>query len=76
MKVLMLLLAMPSALALAGCSTPVVSERPCPRLTEFPLEVQQAAAAELAAPPAKPALDRMMASMAADRAFNRSVCKR
>lgn len=71
----MLLLVMLSALALSACSTPAVSDRPCPRVTEFPPEVQRQAAAELVAEPAKPALGRMMEAMAVDRAFNRSVCK-
>lgn len=67
-------LGLPSVMVLAGCSATAVSERPCPRVTEFPREVQAAAAAELAAPPGKPALGRMLDAMAADRAFNRAVC--
>ena len=61
-----------SALALlSGCGAEI-SERPCPRVTEFPLELQRQAAVELAT---APALARMMDAMAADRAFNRAVCR-
>lgn len=55
---------------LTGCA-PVVSDRPCPRVTEFPPALQAQAAGEMAA---APALARMMDAMAADRAFNRAVC--
>lgn len=66
-----MLLALPSAMALlAGCATGV-SERPCPRVTEFPKPVQLAAAAEISG---RPNITRMMDAMAADRAFNRAVC--
>lgn len=67
----MRLLLLPSAMALlAGCET--VSSRPCPRVTEFPAALQAQAADEL---PTAPALARMMDAMAADRAFNRAICK-
>ena len=56
---------------LSGCGA-VISERPCPRVTEFPVALQQQAAAELVA---APALARMMDAMAADRAFNRAICR-
>jgi len=60
-----------SALALlSGCGA-AISDRPCPRVTEFPAELQQQAAAELAT---APALTRMMDAMVADRAFNRALC--
>ena len=60
------------ALALiAGCA-PVISERPCPRVTDFPRAVQLQAAAEIEG---KPAITRMMDAMAADRAWNRAVCR-
>lgn len=71
-------LLMLSAMALlTGCGT-VVSDRPCPRVTEFPAEVQRRAAEELAglqerAPGA--VLPGMMDSMAADRAANRAYCR-
>ena len=55
---------------LTGCAT-AVSDRPCPRVTEFPAALQAQAADELAS---APALARMMDAMAADRAFNRAVC--
>lgn len=68
----MRLFAMLSAMALlAGCGTGV-SDRPCPRVTEFPAALQAEAAAEMAT---APALARMMDAMAADRAFNRAVCQ-
>lgn len=61
-----------SALALlSGCGTGI-SELPCPRVTEFPAELQQQAAAELAT---APALARVMDAIAADRAFNRAICR-
>jgi hypothetical protein len=56
---------------LTGCAT-AVSDRPCPRVTEFPRELQAQAADELQH---APALARMMDAMAADRAFNRAVCR-
>ena len=63
-------LVMLSALALlSGCAA-AISDRPCPRVTEFPDELQQQAAAELTI---APALARMMDAMAADRAFNRAI---
>jgi hypothetical protein len=65
-------LLMLSAMALlAGCET--VASRPCPRVTEFPRDLQMQAADELAT---APALRRMMDAMAGDRAFNRAVCAR
>lgn len=68
----MRLFAMLSAMALlAGCETGV-SERPCPRVTEFPAALQRQAADEMQN---APALARMMDAMAADRAFNRAVCR-
>lgn len=56
---------------LAGCGTGVF-DRPCPRVTEFPVEVQRQAAEELNN---APALKRMMDAMVADRAFNRAICQ-
>lgn len=64
-----------SAMALlAGCAT-ALSERPCPRVTDFPPSLQREAARELVQEPPKPALTRMLDAMAADRAFNRQVCR-
>lgn len=54
----------------AGCAT--VDSRPCPMVTEFPRDLQRQAADELVT---APALARMMDAMAADRAFNRAVCR-
>jgi hypothetical protein len=71
MRVPALLLA--QAALLAGCAAPPIADRPCPRVTEFPPELQQQAADELTRYPV-PALARMMEAMAADRAFNRAVC--
>jgi hypothetical protein len=71
----MLRLVMLSATALlTGCAA-AVSDRPCPRVTEFPAAVQRQAADELATLPPGAALPRMMDAMAADRAFNRAVCR-
>lgn len=68
MRLLLLL----SAMALTtGCATGV-SERPCPRVTEFPAALQQQAADEMRS---APALSRMMDAMAADREFNRAICR-
>ena len=65
-------LVMLSALALlSGCGAGI-SEQPCPRVTEFPAALQQQAAAELTT---TQALARMMDAMAADRAFNRVICR-
>lgn len=58
---------------LAACTSPPVVNQPCPRVTEFPPELQRQAADELTTYPV-PALQRMMQAMAADRAFNRAVC--
>lgn len=65
-------LVMLSAMVLLSACAPVAS-RPCPRVTEFPREVQRQASQELVS---APALRRMMEAMAADRAFNRAICGR
>lgn len=65
-------LLMLSAMALlAGCATGI-SDRPCPRVTEFPRALQAQAEDEMRG---APALARMMDAMAGDRAFNRAICK-
>jgi hypothetical protein len=69
----MRLLVMLSGMVLLSACGTVVSDRPCPRVTEFPAELQRQAADELLTHPV-PALARMMDAMAADRAFNRAVC--
>ena len=56
---------------LSGCGA-AISERPCPRVTEFPAELQRQAAAEHET---APALARMLDAMAADMAFNRAICR-
>lgn len=56
---------------LSGCGA-AVSDRPCPRVTEFPLALQRQAAEELRT---APALAQMLDAMAGDRAFNRAVCR-
>jgi hypothetical protein len=71
----MRLLVMLSAAALLSACGTAVSDRPCPRVTEFPAELQRQAADELLTYPVS-ALARMMDAMAADRAFNRAVCGR
>ena len=65
-----LLLMLSVAVLSAGCAT--VDSRPCPRVTEFPRDLQMQAADELVT---APALRRMMDAMAADRAFNRAICR-
>jgi hypothetical protein len=69
----MRLLVMLSGMVLLSACGTVVSDRPCPRVTEFPAELQRQAADELLTYQV-PALARMMDAMAADRAFNRAVC--
>jgi hypothetical protein len=59
---------------LTACGT-VVSERPCPRVTEFPPGLQRDAGREMAQEPPKPALSHMLNAMAADRAYNREICR-
>ena len=56
---------------LSGCGA-AISDRPCPRVTEFPTELQRQAVLELAN---APALARMMDAMAADRAFNKRLSR-
>jgi hypothetical protein len=63
-----------AALALAGCGA-TVADRPCPRVTEFPATLQRQAAEELASLSPGAALPRMMDAMAADRAYNRAICR-
>jgi len=66
-----LLLMLAGTVLIAGCET-AVSNRPCPRVTEFPRDLQMQAAEELVT---VPALRTMMDAMAIDRAFNRAVCR-
>jgi hypothetical protein len=66
-----LLLMLAATALLIGCA-PVVSNRPCPRVTEFPPELQKQAALELER---AAALTQMMNAMAVDRAFNRAICE-
>lgn len=60
-----------SATVLVSACAPGLSERPCPRVTEFTLRLQQEVIEEIkdAASAA-----RMLDAMAADRAFNRAIC--
>jgi hypothetical protein len=60
---------------LAGCGGATVANRPCPAVTEFPPAMQAKAAAELDALPPGAALPAMLDAMAADRAFNRAICR-
>lgn len=55
---------------LIGCERGV-SERPCPRVTEFPKPLLTAAAAEIEG---RPAIAEVMRGLSADRAYNREVC--
>jgi hypothetical protein len=66
-----LLLMLSATALLTGCGA-AVSNRPCPRVTEFPPALQRQAADELRT---APALAQMMDAMAGDRAFNRAVCR-
>lgn len=70
MRPIKLLAPLSAMVLLAGCA-PGLSERPCPRVSDFPPAMQAAAAAEMRD---LPNLTRMMDAMAADRAFNRRVC--
>ena len=65
-----------AALVLAGCGTTTVVERPCPRVSEFSPALQRQAAEEIARLPSGSALEQILNVTAADRAFNRAVCKR
>lgn len=64
-----LLLMLAGTALLSACGA--VSSRPCPRVTEFPRDLQLQAADELIT---APALRTMMEAMAADRAANRAIC--
>lgn len=66
-----LLLKLSAMVLLTGCGA-AVSNRPCPRVTEFPPALQRQAAEEART---APALAQMLDAMAADRAFNRAVCR-
>lgn len=66
------LLMLSAMVLLSGCETGL-SDRPCPRVTEFSRDLLLQADDELAN---APAARRMMDAMAADRAFNRAVCPR
>ncbi len=68
----MKLLALLSATALLSACAGEPSDRPCPRVTEFPRDLQLQAGDEMLT---APALRRMMDAMAADRAFNRAICR-
>jgi hypothetical protein len=68
MRLLLMLLGMG---LLIGCEA-AVSSRPCPRVTEFPRDLQMQAADELLT---APAARTMFEAMAADRAFNRAICR-
>lgn len=64
-----LLLTLVATALLTGCAA--VNSRPCPRVTEFPVDMQRQAADEL---PRAPITARMMDAMAIDRAYNRAIC--
>jgi hypothetical protein len=66
------LLALLSAMVLLTACAPGISSRPCPRVSEFPAAQQAQAAAEI---DGRPAITSMMQAMAADRAYNREVCR-
>ena len=64
---------------LAGCATAPSNGRPCPRVTEFPRDVQMASLEEIKQASERgvqmPATWRMLNAMASDRAFNRAICR-
>jgi hypothetical protein len=64
-----------AALALAGCGAMVVSQRPCPQVSEFSPALQRQAAEELTRLPPGSALEQILNITAVDRAFNRAVCR-
>ena len=66
------LLALLSAMVLLTACAAGISSRPCPRVTEFPAEQQARAAVEIEG---RLAITGMMQAMAADRAYNREVCR-
>lgn len=66
-----LLRMLPVMVLIAGCQT--VASRPCPRVTEFPRDLQLQAADEMQT---APALRTMLEAMAIDRAYNRAVCEK
>ena len=66
------LLGLLSATVLLTACAPGISDRPCPRVTEFPAAQQAQAAVEIEG---RPAITGMMQAMAADRAYNREVCR-
>ena len=66
------LLALLSVMVLLTACAPGISSRPCARVTEFPAEQQARAAVEIEG---RPAITGMMQAMAADRAYNREVCR-
>ena len=64
-----------AALVIAGCGA-TISERPCPAVSELAPALQRQAAEEIARLPSGSALEQILNVTAADRAFNRAVCKR
>ena len=68
----MLRAALLSVMVLLSACAPVVSNRPCPAVTEFPAELQRRVVPLVET---YPDLRQMMDAMAADRAFNRAICR-
>jgi Tfp pilus assembly protein PilP len=68
--------AMLSALALLSACETATSNLPCPRVTQWPAELQRQAADELDRLPPGSALRRIIEDTAQDRAFNAAVCRR
>ena len=66
------LLGLLSATVLLTACAPGISSRPCPRVSEFPAAQQAQAAVEIEG---RLAITGMMQAMAADRAYNREVCR-
>jgi hypothetical protein len=64
-----------SAMVLLSACAPTVSDRPCPRVTEFSPAIQRQAAEELDRLGPGSATGRMLDALAVDRAFNRAICR-
>lgn len=71
----MLRMLLPALLVATMCATACApapsSSRPCPRVTEFPVELQRRAAEELKT---APAAREIMQGVAVERAYNRAIC--
>lgn len=71
MRPMLLLMLLSATMFVTGCAMERSSSIPCPRVTEFPAELQRRAAEELEN---APAAREMFQGMAPDREYNRSLC--